>query len=158
MVLTKEIVSRNIGITGETFDIDKVYKGTKEKGESLGYGFVEQEQSSKPGKYGHELRFKFLFVKEVDDFGINQMEFEFNFENLSKIKGKDHGDCGIKIKCRQTIDYKNRWGKTALNRFLLGVYSKVIDGEVKKKYIIPLINDSNTMHDCIKELFGFYIA
>lgn len=158
MVLEKNIFSRNINITNEDFDISRIYKGVKSKGEDLGYGFVEQEQSNKPGKYGHTVVFKFLFVKQVDFFGTNEISLDFNFENLSKVAGKDHGDCKIAIKGKVTLDYKNRWGMTAFNRFLLNLYSKVKDGEMKSKYMGPLIKDANEMHDFIKDKFGFYVA
>ncbi len=159
MVLRKEgIVKRTIYANDETFDIAKVYKGVKEKAEDLGYFFIEQEQAFKPGKYGDEVRFKFLFVKEVDFFGEQDISIEFNFENLSKVKGRDHGDYSIKIVGDVIIDYKNGWGMNSFNKFLLGLYAKVKDSEIKSKYIIPMIKDITEIQDYMKSEFGFYVS
>ena len=43
------------------------------------------------------------------------------------------------------------------DRFLLGLYLKVTEPTLKKTYIIPfMIKDGNTIHDSIKNNFGFY--
>lgn len=158
MVLAKEIINKNIIANDETFDIDKIYKNIKKKGESMGYVFVEQEQGTKGGKYGQELRFKFLFVKEVDFFGKKEINLDFDFENLNKTKSGDKGDCKVTIKGKITLDYKNRWGMNSFNKLLLNLYVKIKDPEMKKKYIVPLIKDCTEIQDYIKDEFGFYVA
>lgn len=158
MVLTKEIIKRNISAADEEFDIDKIYKGVKNKAEDLGYFFVENEQGSKPGKYGQELKFKFSLSKDVDFFGRNDIDLEFDFENLSKVKSKDKGDCKVTINGKMTIDYKNRWGMSRFNKLLLNLYSKIKDPEIKRKYMIPLIKDCTEIQNYIKDEFGFYTS
>ena len=158
MPLEKEIIKRNISVTDEDFDIDKIYKSMKSKADDLGSFFVEQEQGLKPGKYGSEARFKFMFGKDVDFFGRLTIDVEFDFDNLNKVKGKDHGDCKVSIKGKYILDYKNRWGMSKFNTFLLKLYSKVKSDEIKSKYMIPLIKECTEIQDFIKEQFGFYTA
>ncbi|MBI2148498.1 hypothetical protein HYU23_02365 [Candidatus Woesearchaeota archaeon] len=156
--MEKEIFSRNIVVTDEVFDIDKIYKGIKKKSGDLGYTFIEKEQATKPGKYGTELKFKFILDKEVDEFGELIFDLGFSFDRLSKAKNLDRGNCEVSIKGKVIFDYKNRWGMNKFNKTLLGLYIKFTDSAMKKKYIVPLILDGNEMHDFIKDSFGFYTS
>lgn len=158
-MIEKGMVGKNIVVSDEDFNIEKIYKEVKNIADDLDYTFVEKEQGSKSGKYGNEIGFKFIFDKEVDYFGELIFEINFEFGALSKLKnGLDHGDCKVTINGKVIFDYKNRWGMTKFNKFLLGMYLKVADGAMKKSYIIPLITEGNKIHDSIKNIFGLYIA
>ncbi len=153
MVLRKEIVKKNIVINNSDFDIDKIYKKVKEKAESMGYFFIEKEQGLRSGKYGGEVRFRFYLGREVDYFGSLEFDLDLDFNELSKVKNLDHGNCKVTIKGTVTFDSKNKWGMTRFNKFLLGLYLKVADPMMKKNYLIPLIKEGNELHDFIKEQF-----
>ncbi|GEM_PF-4932371 len=152
----KDVFRRTILITDEDFDIDKIYKSFKKKTESLGYALVEKEQGTKSAKYGNEVVFKFTIFRTFDLFGRTQFEFEFLFDNLSKLEGKDHGNCRVNMKGTMFLDYMNKWGDSKFNKILLGLYLKVIGGELKKKYLIPIIQNGNELHDFIKNEFELY--
>ena len=157
-MIEKGIVSKNILVSDEDFNIDKIYKGVKDIADKLGYTIIEKEQGSKPGKYGNEVRFKFILDKEIDYFGELVIDLDLDFGNLSKVKVLDHGNCKVTISGKVIFDYKNRWGMKKFDKFLLGMYLKVKDPEMKRKYIIPLIKDGNEIHDSIKNNFGFYVS
>ena len=156
MVLEKAIVGKEVLVDNETFDVDKIYKAVKEKAEDLGYFFIEKEQATRPTKYGNELKFKFSLSKEVDDFGRKDFDINLDFSNLNKVKNLDRGNCKVMIKGNVVYDYKTHWGKTKFGKFLLEFYVKVMEAEMKKKYIIPLIKDGSEFHVVIKEKFGLY--
>ncbi len=158
MVVKKSIIKKNLSAVDQDFDIDAVYKGMKKKSEDLGYDFFEQEQSTKSGKYGDDLIFKFKLVKDLDFFGRSIIDVEFKFDGINKIKGVEHGTCNVEIKSEVELDYRNRWGKNKFNKFIFMLYSKIKDEDFKKIYIIPTIKNSTEIQEFIKEKFGFYVA
>ena len=150
MVNEAKIIDKKINITNGVFKIDSLYKGIKEKAESLGYLFVERRQEKKPTKYGEELEAHFYLDKEYDYFGKVETVIELNFENLKKVKGHDLGDLKGKIVATQKLDYKNRWGKNKFNKFLFNVYLKIKKEDFKQKYTILIITETNEIYDFIK--------
>ena len=158
MVVKKSIVRKNLSAVDQDFDIDSVYKGMKKKADDLGYGFLEQEQTTKEGKYGTELTFKFKLVKDIDFFGRSIIEIEFKFDLLNKVKGREHGDCGVEVKSEIELDYQNRWGKNKFNKALFGLYSKIKAEDFKRLYLIPTIKNTTEVQEFIKDKFGFYVA
>ncbi len=60
-MIEKGIVNKNIVVSDEGFNVENIYKNTKNICEDLGYTFVEKEQGTKSGKYGNEIGFKFIF-------------------------------------------------------------------------------------------------
>ncbi len=151
MVDEKKIVDKKLVVTSGTFNIDKLYKGIKQKSEELDYFFVEREHGSKPSKYGDEVKFDFLLHKELDYFGKVEVEIELLFENLKKTKTGDSGDFNLKIKSTQKLDYRNRWGRNKFYKFLFGLYLKIKKEDFKQKYTIQIIKETGEIYDYIKD-------
>ena len=158
MVKVSSIFSRNIGLTDADFNIDKVYKSVKKKVDSLGYGFAEKEQTSKPTKYGEEIKFTFAVYKEFDDFATGEINIEFFFDGLKRSKSGDHGNANVSIKAKLLTDFKNQWGKTPFNIFMFKIYSKIKKKEFEKKYIGPLWAAATGIDSAIKEAFGLELS
>lgn len=151
MVDTTDIFKRYISLGGQNFSISSVYKKTKELVDDMGYFFVEKEQSVKPEKYGDEVRFTFNVSKDYDEFAKVEISIEFNFINLTRSKNKDHGDADIKVVGKQVLDYHNKWGMSAFNKFLFKIYKIIKKNEFEAKYTVRLIKDATKIFDMIKE-------
>lgn len=156
MVKVSKVFNRVINLVDSDFKISEVYKKTKDKLESFGYILFEKEQSIKPTKYGEKLKFKFEAFKEFDYFGKADLKIFFVFTNLSRAKGLDHGDLKLTFEGATALDYKNRWGTSGFNAFLFSLYLIIKKNELKKKYIIPTIIESNKIYDGIKESLDEY--
>ncbi len=152
----QNVYNRKITITDSDFNVDDVCKAVKEKGESLGYIFIEKEQTSKGGKYGHKLDFKFLFTRNVDPFVNYTFNVDFVFDNLSQTKNGHHGDGEVKIKGFVKFDHPNKYGKTKLNKFFFELYMKLFKQLNLEKYIIPLVGEGGQIYDVIKTKFDLY--
>ncbi len=154
MVKSVDISTRDIRVASEDFNINSLYKKIKEKSDELNYLFIEKEQGAEPKKYGNELIFKFELTKLVDDFVMYVITIDITFQNLVKIKGKDHGDARLLLKAAETLDYKNRFGMSVFNRLILKVYLKIKEDEFETKYDKPLAIDAGRFYDIIKEELG----
>lgn len=155
MVLEDTVTKRNLTAIDVVFNLDKFYKDVKKKADALGYDFVEKEQGNKPGKYGQEIKFDFVFNKDFDYFANFVILITLNFDHLHKVKGGDKGDCKAKIKSVLTLDYKNRWGMSKFNKTLLKIYAKIKKPYIDDTYVDPLFNDTNEIMNMIKEHFGY---
>lgn len=158
MVKVSPIFSRNISLADADFNIDKVYKSVKKKVDSLGYDLVEKEQTSKPSKYGEEIKFTFAVYKEFDDFASGEINIGFVFDSLKRSKSGDHGNANVSIKASLSTDFKNQWGKSVFNIFIFKIYSAIKKNEFKNKYVIPLWGAAAGIHDAIKEAFDLELS
>ncbi len=153
----KSISKKNLVITAGTFDIKEIYKKIKSKVGDMRYLFVEKAQETKFTKYGQEVKLDFYLDKEFDFFGKCGITINLEFESVNKTKnGLDKGNCIISIEGKQTLDYKNRWGKTPFSRFLFSLYTLIKKEDFKIKYTIPIIKDVQELNEYIKGLFGEY--
>ncbi|MBS3174527.1 hypothetical protein J4440_01480 [Candidatus Woesearchaeota archaeon] len=156
MVDVKKIFERKLNIADGVFKIDAVYKGIKQKSDSLGYTLVEKEHSNKSGKYGGEIKFDFILDKEIDYFAKGEISVEIIFLNIKKAKGYDVGNIELKMSAMQKLDYKHRWGINKFNKFLFSIYQNLMKENFKKKYLIPIIIDATTIYNFIKESIEEY--
>ena len=154
MVSKDDVFKKEITILDLDFDISSLYKGFKQKVESLGYALIEKDHATKSGKYGDEIRFKLALDREIDDFGKCEGEVEMSFENLKRGKGKEHGDAKIKLKLTQVLDFKNRWGMKKINQLFFKIYKKVKKSELDGKYEDPLLADGGEMYNFLKDSLG----
>jgi|SRR3989344_5424101 len=154
MVKKSEVFNSKISVSDSDFSIQKIYKDVRAKAESLGYDFLEKQQTSKPKKYGDEIKFNFFFLRELDDFCDGEINVEFVFSSMKRGKGMDHGDAYVLVKGGRISDKDNKWGKTAFNRFLFEIYMNIKKEEFKKRYSIPISRDANGIYDVIKDDFG----
>ena len=152
----KEFATRDFRVGDGIFDLNSIYKGVKEKAESMGYKYFENEQSLKSTQYGEEIIFKILIRKQFDDFGMADMDIEFMFVNMKKIKNHYKGDLKLSIRPVVKLDWKHKWGRNAFSLFLLNLYRVVFLDNMKKNYIIPVIKDSWEIYDHVKELVDEY--
>ena len=146
-----DIIKRNINLTEANVDLDKIFKDIKSKAEDLGYIFFEKEQSSGSKKYGEERSFKFYLDREIDPFGKIEINIEFNFDRLEKIKTKYVGDGIVNFTTSIKYDYKNKWGKNKTDMFLYNLYKKVMKWKFETMYIVPGIIDGNQLYGYIKD-------
>jgi len=146
-----DIIKRNINITEGKIELEKIFKGIKNKAEDLGYLFFEKEQSSGSKKYGEERIFKFYMEREIDPFGKIEIKIEFNFDRLEKVKNKFIGDGVVDFTTSIRYDYKNKWGKSKFDMFLYNLYRKVMKWKFETMYIIPGIIEGNQIYGYIKD-------
>ena len=146
-----DIINRNINITEGKVDLDKIFKGIKNKAEDLGYIFFEKEQISGSKKYGEERSFKFYLDREIDPFGKIEINIEFNFDRLEKVKNKFIGDGVVNFVTSIKYDYKNKWGKNKTDMILYKLYLKVMKWKFETMYIVPGIIDGNQLYGYIKD-------
>ena len=154
MVKSYDIFKKEIRIINEDFNINSLYKNVRGKIDELRYVYLEKKQTTKPKKYGQEIKFEISLSKEVDDFCVNEINIEMFFENINKPKSHDHGDARILVKAKQTFDYKNRWGMSKFNMWLFKIYLLVKKLEFEEKYTVPIINDATQIYNLIKESLG----
>jgi hypothetical protein len=154
-MIKMEVVRRVILANDEDFNIEKIYKSIKGKADSLGYDFFEKEQANKSGKYGDEIEFKFLLVKKVDPFGMIEINTDFKFMKLDKNKEIYHGNAMCLIVGTVKLDYEEDWSRSSFKRFLLNIYKRVNENNLKRKYIVPAIIESTEIQNYIKDKFGF---
>ncbi len=154
MVKESEVFKTNISVADSDFSLQKIYKDVKKKAENLGYDFFEKKQTSEPEKYGDEVKLELFFTKELDDFCSADISVEFLFYNLKRGKGADHGNADVSIKASRKLDVENKWGKTAVNKFLFEIYINIKKKEFKKKYTAPIAGDADEIAKTIKGGFG----
>ncbi len=148
------VFKSKISVSDSDFSIHKIYKDVRAKAGSLGYDFLEKQQTSKPKKYGDEIKFNFFFLRELDDFCDGEINVEFVFSSMKRGKGMDHGDAYVLVKGERIVDKDNKWGKTAFNRFLFEIYMNIKKTEFEKRYTIPISEDAGEIYNIIKGDFG----
>ncbi|MEK6948568.1 MAG: hypothetical protein AABX19_05000 [Nanoarchaeota archaeon] len=146
-----DIIKRNINITEGNIELEKIFKGIKNKAEDLGYVFFEKEQSSGSKKYGEERTFKFYMDREIDPFAKIEISIEFNFDRLEKVKTKFIGDGIVTFVTKIHLDYKNKWGKNKTDRFLYKLYQKIMKWKFESMYIVPGVIEGNQLYGYIKD-------
>ena len=87
-----------------------------------------------------------------------QISIEGMFDNLARTKGREHGDLKMSIKADAILDFKNRWGGNAFNKFLFGIYFKVKEKEFEGKYLVAIYNAASGLHAAIKKNLGLEVS
>jgi len=86
MVKSYDIFKKEIRIINEDFNINSLYKNVRGKIDELRYVYLEKKQTTKPKKYGQEIKFEISLSKEVDDFCVNEINIEMLFKIYLVVK------------------------------------------------------------------------
>lgn len=157
---SKVIKRREIKQKG-IFDIKNIYSGLQARIKEEGYKFTEKEQTGKENPKGNDLTIIFLAERKFDDFVKFHIKIEFWFERLKKVKYNnkmlDNGDLKVVFSSFLELDYKNRWNRNALLKFMFDIYTKYIIFEKIDDYYEPkLLEDSAIFYNLIKERLELY--
>lgn len=157
----KDIIKKRIQKEG-IFNIRELCETTKKAITAEGFDFVEIEHSSKPGKYGRDIKIILCGGLDFDNFAKGRMEVEMIFEKIKDVKfdGKimNGGVCKIKVSCLVNLDWKNKWGTSALKEFIFkNIYLRyIVEDQMKKKYFDVTGDKATKVFTKIKEGLDFY--
>ncbi len=161
MVLEIEVTKRYLRQEGGTFNVAAIYKVTKKVAESAGYMFIEGEHRSKPEKLGHLYEFGFQLGHQFDYFAQDEITLFFVFEDIKRVKKNgnmlEYGTGKLKMETKLVLDYQNKWGTSALNKFLFTIYHKyLILQRIKKKYVASSVQFTDKLYTALKDEFERY--
>lgn len=156
MVVAWKKLQKKIRIVDSLFNIKETYKTVFNSIRSKGFITVEKEQSFKSGQYGDELKLDINGFKLSDDFAKIDIVITLVFTELKKYKDIHRGNLVIDITISITLDYKHKWGTNGFNKFLMKIYLKLLDNELKKKYFSLALSDVNDLYDNLKDILNEY--
>jgi hypothetical protein len=161
MAVTKTAGQYDLSVTG-VFDVDAIYKETKDLIGEAEYIFTEKEQEAKSNQYGEQMTFKMHGWKKFDDFSDSEMDVELYFSNCTfiKVEGKKmaKGHLRAKMKFVVRYDYKDRWRQSFFLEKLFTFYINYLGaGMVKEKYFKPVAKQSGIFYSAFKDMLDLYL-
>ena len=160
-MIEKEITKKKISKKEALFKAKELYKSIIDALKKQGYIFAEKEQKLTPTQYGEQTTYTILGFKTIDTFAKVRQEVSVVYENLVKTKVDnnvlDKGNLVVNIKGLVIYDYENQFEKAPLQKFMFNIYQKYLKKEeLKKKYVIPLLKDTDAIYKTLKEKLELY--
>lgn len=153
MVEVRTLDKGVITVNSTSADIPQFYKNVKEYIEELDYDFAEKEQAHEKNQYGGRVFLKFEGTKKITEFTKKTMKAEIRFENIKNGKS----DVKITYQFGVELDYKNRWDKTNIQRFLYKIYINYFARDkIEKEIIVPIILEALNFKKYIKAELKLY--
>ena len=143
------------------YDIKDLVKSIQNYLEERKYT-VQISTQSKNRDVGYEVLVGLKSERDMDDYSRFHINVSILIIEMEKVKIKnknlDKGDMNINFKANIFLDYKNRWNKNFISRFLNLIYNNYIikdkiKGDYERKVYLDLIN----LHNLVKEKLGLYL-
>jgi len=162
--MTNINIFKNKLVKTGTFDIDKIYSELKKWLSENNYGdhnYSETEKTTKLKPQGIEIVYKGEGKRELTDYFMFKLEFQFLFEHLKEVQknGKKmyNGKAEMRMSINNITDYKKNWEKTKLARFLNKVYEEHL---IKEKIVVvyngKCYGEGIAFFQKMKETFDLY--
>ncbi len=138
------------------FDLDRLYKESKDWFSDNDYDFQEKEYTDKVKDKGHEIVFKFIGEKEVTDYFKFNINAEFNLTEVNSMSDNlVKGKVEIFLKADLELDYRNKWQHTKFLEFLFKIYNNYIIKERIHDYADKLEEEVIELQDLIRDILDF---
>ncbi len=144
------------------YEIKDLLKTIQDYFQERRYIFQLSESQSKAKDKGYEVIVSIKSEREIDDYARFHIEIYMLIIEMEKVKVKnkalDRGNMDINFKAYVFLDYKNRWNKNFLSRFLNILYNNfIIKEKIKTEYERNLYIDLTNLHNLVKEKLGLYL-
>ena len=144
------------------YDLKDLIKTIRKYLEERQYIFQLSETQSKNKDKGYEVRIGIKSDRDVDDYARFHIDIYMFIIEMEKVKVKDRdldrGNMDINFKAYVYLDYKNRWNKNFISRFLNFLYNNyIIKIKIKEEYERKLYIDLINLHNMLKERLGIYL-
>lgn len=143
------------------YDLKDLLKTIQTFFEEKRYTFQLSETQDKAKDKGYELIIGLKSDRDVDDYVRFHIDIHMLIIEMEKVKVKnknlDRGNMDINFKAYLYLDYKNRWNKNFMSRFLNLIYNNyIIKIKIKTEYEAKLYIDLIELHNLVKDRLGLY--
>ncbi len=160
MVETRQIASVTLK-QKSIFDMGDYYKFLYQLITSLGYIVNEDDYSQKDTPSGKEIEFHWTCEMEVDDYTKFKIWIECKVRGLQDVQvvregikeKKNKGEVELTIKGHILTDYKDRWEKNPVLKFLKGFYDRYLYKPTFEGYIEKIWENVYLIENEVKAFF-----
>jgi hypothetical protein len=132
-------------------DVDKLWKDMKKWFDRYKYDFWEKDHTLKDLDKGMELVSHWIAEREVNDYIKFVIEVKFLLERLRKVDNKMEGFHKITFFAYLNLDYRNKWQKNSLYKFLFHLYNNyIIKRKIEDDYEGRLYSELTELHNMFK--------
>lgn len=143
------------------FDINIIYQNLKDWFSLHKYDYSELENTTNFKPKGAEVKIKMKGEREVTDYYKFTINIAFLILETEKVKIKDKvldlGKLEARMDVTLELDYKKKFQKTRLAKFVMFLYNNyIIKRQIETEYAGKAYEEGMSLFELLKETIGLY--
>lgn len=143
------------------YDLNRLYSEMKKWFMDNNYIYTEKENTTNVKDKGTEVKMMMSGERKVTDYFKFEIEVKFLIIEMEKVKYKDklldRGKLLAFITATMYLDYRHKWAKNKLSKFLRFIYNNfLIRNQIVDVYSSALKFEGDDLFDTMKEVLGMY--